>query len=199
MCTWRLCSFPEIHGRAWWLLRLCKQIFKFEKIFHVLPAFRPFFFPKKNNRKHAFCPIWDVKLPLPLCLVSNKWRLLKMTVKKISKFIVFCKLLLGDVKVEISLISSHLLMVFRMRPQPAHSLPPSFVWKWNMLRWYISGISFIYMWHVILEFWYLKCSLSSKKYHFRLLLAGFLGVTPGNVKNLVWNFEQWCNAMWCIR
>ena len=21
VCTWRLCSFPEIHGRAWWLLR----------------------------------------------------------------------------------------------------------------------------------------------------------------------------------
>ena len=139
VCTWRLCSFPEIHGRAWWLLRLCKQIFKFEKILHVLPAFRPFFFPKKNNRKHAFCPIWDVKLPLPLCLVSNKWRLLKMTVKKISKFIVFCKLLLGDVKVEISLISSHLLMVFRMRPQPAHSLPPSYVVHiWNKVHLHVT-------------------------------------------------------------
>ena len=67
-------------------------------------------------------------------------------------------------------------------PLPAHSLPPLYLFKWKMLRWYITGPSFIYMGHVILEFWSFKSSLSSRKYHFSELVlvrsTSGMGVSP---------------------
>ena len=39
-----------------------------------------------------------------------------------------------------------------------------------------------------------KCFRTSRKYQFRLLLGVFLDITPRNVVQLVWNFDQWCNA-----
>ena len=119
--------------------------------------------------------------------------------QKIPTLIALCKLFLGDVKFEIFLISRYFFMVFRMRYPPAHSLPRPFLWKWNVLRWYISHASFIYFWLVIPEFSYFKSFLSSWKYLCRLLLGGFLDVTPRNVVKMVWNFDQWCNAKQCIK
>ena len=119
--------------------------------------------------------------------------------QKIPTLIALCKLFLGDVKFEIFLISRYFFMVFRMRYPPAHSLPRPFLWKWKVLRWYISHASFIYFWLVIPEFSYFKSFLSSWKYLCRLLLGGFLDVTPRNVVKMVWNFDQWCNAKQCIK
>ena len=92
--------------------------------------------------------------------------------QKIPTLIALCKLFLGDVKFEILLISRYFFMVFRMRYPPAHSLPRPFLWKWKVLRWYISHASFIYFWLVIPEFLYFKSFLSSWKYLCRLLLGG---------------------------
>ena len=47
--------------------------------------------------------------------------------KKIPALIAFCKLFLGNVKVEILLISQHLLTVFRMHPLLASDLHPHFL------------------------------------------------------------------------
>ena len=58
----------------------------------------------------------------------------------------------------------------------------------KVLRLFICHVSFIYIWLVISEFSYLKCFRTSRKYQYRLLLGGFLSITPRNVVKLVWNF-----------
>ena len=122
-----------------------------------------------------------------------------MTVKKNRNLIAFFKLLLRDVKVEILLILWHFLVVFCMQPPPAHSLLRPFLCKLKVLGWYISHASFIYIWLVIPEFSYFKSFVSSWKYLCRLLLGGFLDVTPQNLVKIISNLNQLCNASWCIR
>ena len=48
-----------------------------------------------------------------------------MTVKKSPFSLVLSELVLDDAKVEILLIPRHFLVVFWLRPPPAHSLTPS--------------------------------------------------------------------------
>ena len=93
---------------------------------------------------------------------------------KNPSFIAFSKLFLFHVKVEILLNSWHFFMAFLYTlHSPLKPLPPSlnchphFYCQWKVLRWHISGPSFIYKGHVFLEFWYLKCSFSSKKVLFQ--------------------------------
>ena len=104
--------------------------------------------------------------------------------KKNPSFIAFFKLLLGRVKAEIMLISWHFFMAFCIHPPlpfpSAHSLPPSFWCKWEVFRWYISRPSFIYMGYVILEFWYLICSFSSKKVLFQAASGWLFEHNPPN-------------------
>ena len=89
---------------------------------------------------------------------------------------------------------------FLVAPPPAHSLTPSLFAMLKVFRWYKYGLSFIYVWlFVVLEFWNFTCFHTSRKYSFRLLLCGFLDVTHWNVVKFVWNFDQWCNATYCIR
>ena len=88
---------------------------------------------------------------------------------------------------------------FWMRPPSTHLLTPSRFGILKVFRWYISGLSFIYVWSVVLEFWNFRCFHTSRQYNFRLLLGGFLNVTQWNVAIFVWNFDQWCNALWCIK
>ena len=119
--------------------------------------------------------------PLFHCLISNKVKLLKISLKKIPTFIAFSKVSLGDVKVEILLISCYFLVFICMRPSPAYSLTSSFYGKQKVLRWYISGQGFIYVWYPVATFLTFKCFHSSRKFDFRLLLGGFLAITPSNV------------------
>ena len=99
----------------------------------------------------------------PVSPFNSKAKWFRMTVKKTPTYIAFFKLLLGRVKATFMLILWHFLIVFWMPGPPANPLPPSFLWIWKVLRWYISGPSFISMRHVILEFWYFKCYLRSQK------------------------------------
>ena len=116
--------------------------------------------------------------PPPPLFPQNQSQIIKDNSKIIPTLIAFLKMFLGNVKVKILLISWHFLVVFCIRLPPAHSLTPSLLCKWTVLRWCICGPSFIYMWHKNLEFWYFKSSISSRKYHFRLLLGCFLDVPP---------------------
>ena len=123
-------------------------------------------------------PTWRIKPPPPPLFPQNQSQIIKDNSKIIPTLIAFLKMFLGNVKVKILLISWHFLVVFCIRLPPAHSLTPSLLCKWTVLRWCICGPSFIYMWHKNLEFWYFKSSISSRKYHFRLLLGCFLDVPP---------------------
>ena len=69
-----------------------------------------------------------------------------------------------------------------------------FFWKWNVLRWYIFHVNFIYIRLVLPKFSICKCFGNCRKDHFRLLLGGFLALAPPNIFNFVWNFDQWCNT-----
>ena len=62
----------------------------------------------------------------------------KGLINKMPTLIAFSKVLLGDVKVEILLISYHFLLFDCMRPSLTHSLTPSFFGKQKLLRCYIS-------------------------------------------------------------
>ena len=53
--------------------------------------------------------------------------MVKDYIKKVPTFIAFCKLLLGDVEVEILLILCRFLVVFWMRLPHTHSFTPSFL------------------------------------------------------------------------
>ena len=105
----------------------------------------------------------------------------------------FCKLLLGDVNVEILLISLHFLVIFWMRLPSTHSFIPSFFGIWKLFRRYISGSSFIYVSFVVPEFSNFKCFRSSRKYHFRLLLS-FFGDNPLECGQICFKF---CLPMQC--
>ena len=70
---------------------------------------------------------------------------------------------------------------------------------WKVLRWYISGPSFIYVWLVVPKFSNFKCFHSNKKFDFTLFLGSFLNVTPWNKFRYIWNCDHWCNAKKCIR
>ena len=100
----------------------------------------------------------------------------------------FCKLLLGDVNVEILLITWHFLVVFWIRLSSTHSFTLSCFGIEKVFRRYISGPSFIYVSFAVLEFSNFTCFRTSRKYHFRLLLGGFLEVTLWTVVKLVLNF-----------
>ena len=69
----------------------------------------------------------------------------------------------------------------------------------KVFSWYISGTSFICVWFAVHEFWSFKSFQTRRKYNFRLLLGGFLGVTHWNVVKFVLNFHQWCSATSCIK
>ena len=77
---------------------------------------------------------------------------------------------------------------------PAHSLTSSCFGILKVFRRYISGLSFIYFWFVVLKFWNFKCFHTSRKFNFRLLLVGCSDATHWYVVKFVWNFDQWCNA-----
>ena len=66
-------------------------------------------------------------------------------INEILTFIAFCKVLLSDVKFKILLFSCHFLVFLCMcHSSPSHLFTPSFLGKPKVLRWYISGPSFIY-------------------------------------------------------
>ena len=60
-------------------------------------------------------------------------------IKKIPTFIAFCKLLLGDVEVEILLILCRFSVAFWTRLPPNHSFTPSCFGICKVFRRYISG------------------------------------------------------------
>ena len=68
---------------------------------------------------------------------------------------------------------------------------------WNVLRWYMSGQSFIYVRLVVSEFSNFKCFHTSWKYNFRPLLDNLLNVTPRIVVKFVWNSNHECIARYC--
>ena len=111
--------------------------------------------------------------------------------------IAFFKLFLDRAKAEFPLNSWHFLMDFWMPRLPTNSLPPSFWCKWKVLTWYISLPSFIYMWHVILEFWYFNSCLSSKKVLFQAASGWFSGHNPPNSGLIGFKFSPVikCNIM----
>ena len=66
-------------------------------------------------------------------------------INEILDFIAFCKVLLSDVKFKILLFWCHFLVFLCMcHSPPSHLFTPSFLGKPKVLRWYISGPSFIY-------------------------------------------------------
>ena len=78
------------------------------------------------------------------------------------------------------------------------SFTPSFFWKWNVLRWYICNVSFIYIWLVLSKFSIYKCFGNCRKDNFRLLLGGFLTLAPPNSNDKV--MHQICNCFyWTIK
>ena len=91
-------------------------------------------------------------------------------IKKIPMFIAFCKVLLNDVKLKTLLLSWHFL-VFRCMcyslPTP-HLFTPSFLGKAKVLRWYISGPSFICFWLAVPKVSKFKSFQNSRKLDFRL-------------------------------
>ena len=70
---------------------------------------------------------WVAYTYLLLCSVNSKVKLLRASFEKSPTFIAFCKLLLGNAKVEILLISWHFLVFLCMCPSPGLSLTPSFL------------------------------------------------------------------------
>ena len=127
------------------------------------------FSPALRGQRTHFPPTWSA-------LKSNLWDYNK----KFLTFIGFCKVLLGNVKVKMLLISWHLLVFLCMCPSPAHPLTPSFFGKRKVLRLYISGPSFIYVWFAVPKFSKSKCFYSSRELNFRLLLGCFFSINPPN-------------------
>ena len=76
------------------------------------------------------------------------------------------------------LISWHFLMVFCIHAPPSHSLPPPHFCANESCQ------ASTYLGQVLLTCD--KIPLSSRKYHFRLLLGGFLDVNPRNKIHSVW-------------
>ena len=108
---------------------------------------------------------WKTPSALPLC---QHWsQTVKDYVKKIPTFIAFCKVLLSDVKIEILLFSWQFLVFRCTCHSPAHLFTPSFFGKQKVLRWCISGPSFIYFWLAVTKFSKFKCFYSSRKLDFR--------------------------------
>ena len=108
---------------------------------------------------------WKTPSALPLC---QHWsQTVRDYVKKIPTFIAFCKVLLSDVKIEILLFSWQFLVFRCTCHSPAHLFTPSFFGKQKVLRWYISGPSFIYFWLAVTKFSKFKCFYSSRKLDFR--------------------------------
>ena len=85
--------------------------------------------------------------------VKTKVRFLRITVKQTRPRQHFVNCFYVMLKLGFCEFSWHFFIVFCMRFPPAHSLPPSLLCKWKALWRSISGPSFIYMWHVIVEFW----------------------------------------------
>ena len=118
-------------------------------------------------------------------------------IKKIS--IAFYKLFLDD------FLNFMAFFVFLIAPSAALWFAPSFFCKWKVLRWYIYHVSFIYIWILVPEFSNFNFFRTSKKYHFRLLLGSFWGLTPPN--RVIWNLwpmmqcklmHSICNGFYCI-
>ena len=127
-------------------------------------------------------PVWRVE---PSSTLKS---IVKDYIKKILTFIAFCKLLWGDVKVEIFLILYRFLVIFWIRLPPTHSFTPSFFGTWKVFRRYISGRRFIYVSFVAPKFLNFKWFCSSRKYHFRLPLDGFLAITPLKCSQILLKF-----------
>ena len=92
------------------------------------------------------------------------------------------------------LISWHFLMVFWLRDPTTQFLTPSFWVTWKVLRWYISGPSFMCAWFIVPEFSNLKWFRRSRKYNFRLTLGSFLAITPQNGVRYVSDLDQQCST-----
>ena len=86
------------------------------------------------------------------------------------------------------------LEVFWPRPLKRYGWRPNFLPKWKALWWYIIVVSFISIAYVVAKLWICKCCPGTRKVDFRLLLGGFLGITPPNGVRFVWNLDQWCSA-----
>ena len=75
-----------------------------------------------------------------------------------------------------------------MRLPPTHSFTHSFFGIWKVFRRYISGRRFIYVSFVVPEFSNFKWFRSSRKYHFKLPLGGFLAITPLKCSQILLKF-----------
>ena len=90
-------------------------------------------------------------------------------INEILTFIAFCKVLLSDVKFKILLFSWHFLVFLCMcHSPPSHLFTPSFLGKPKVLRWYISGPSFIYFCLAVPKVSKFKSFQNSRKLDFRL-------------------------------
>ena len=97
------------------------------------------------------------------------------------------------------LISWHFLMVFWLRDPTTQFLTPSFWVTWKVLRWYISGPSFMCVWFIVPEFSNFKWFRRSRKYNFRLTLGSFLAITPQNGVRYVSDLDQQCSTrQWIV-
>ena len=84
---------------------------------------------------------------------------------------------------------------FWLRPLPPFNLHCTLIFlEEKRLKWYICHVSFIYIWLVISEFSYFKCFWTRRKYYFRLLLGGFLDVTPWNLFEILTTDAMQSNA-----
>ena len=133
-----------------------------------VPVFSLFHFYQLVGACPTPPPTWAADT-FPLShLITIEVKLLRIRLKKISTFITFCEVLLSDVKVEVLLFSWHFFMFLCMCHLPAHLFTTLFFGKQKVLRWYISGPSFIYFWLAVPKFSKLKCFHSSRKLDFRL-------------------------------
>ena len=55
---------------------------------------------------------------------------------------------------------------------------------------YIIVVSFISMAFVVIKLLIFKCFRRTRKFHFRLLLADFLAITPSNPVGFIWSLDQ---------
>ena len=118
--------------------------------------------------------------------------------KKKRNLIAFFKLFLRDVKVETLWISWDFLAFFRdFSTTPSYVLwvTPQFFAKSKFSWRYIIVLSFISIAFVVAKLRIIKCFPTSKNYHCRLLLGGFLILTPPNAVKFFWNLKQQCSPI----
>ena len=74
----------------------------------------------------------------------------------------------GDIVISMAFFGVFLYVPLSPLPPRLHLFTPSFLGKWKVLKWYISGPCFIYFWLAVPKFSKFKGFRSSRKLNFRL-------------------------------